>query len=368
VFTFSLPLSMQNFTIRPVLWDYQKNQSETYSIKIAVTVDRKVTYILAGYKVHVTQWDDKKKAVIKHSNANLINVSIRRQIAELEKKIIDQSLGGKQITKHVILDTKDKSLNYFTYAKDVRYHHTELERLKNFAGQNLMISDIDVQFLRKFEQHEKKRNMSPNTIHQSFKYFSRIMNQARKEKIIKENPFDEFTKPKFKQTDRIYLVESELTLLKEMLNKPMHISVKITLTYFLLGCYSGLRQSDWQKFDQKNIENGYIKLRAKKNNEHVVIPIGKSLEMILDRMKDLPKAYSLQKSNDALKVIATICGIDKNLTSHVGRHTFGYQCASNGLPESTTAKLMGISAKTVKVYYHLSGENIKIQAAPLMMI
>jgi site-specific recombinase XerD len=359
---------MQNFTIRPVLWDYQKNLSETYQIKIAVTVDRKVTYIIVGHKIHISQWDDKKKAVIKHANANLINVSIRRQMAELEKKFVEQNLDGKQITKNVILNTNDKNHNYFSYAKDVRYHHTELERLKNYAGQNLLISDIDVQFLRKFEQHERKRGMSNNTINQSFKYFSRIMNQARKEKLIKENPFDEFNKPKFKQTDRIYLVEDELTILKEMLNKPMHISVEITLAYFLLGCYTGLRQSDWQKFDQKNIEDGCIKLRAIKNNEHVVLPIGKSLQMILDKIKDLPKAYSLQKSNDALKVIGTICGINKNLSSHVGRHTFGYQCASNGLPESTTAMLMGISAKTVKVYYHLSGVNIKLQAAPLMMI
>lgn len=359
---------MQNFTIRAVLYTYQKNLSETYPIKIAVTVERKVTYILTGYKVHISQWDDTKKAAIKISNANLINVSIRRQIAELEKNFIEQNLDGKQITKHVILGTKDKSLNYFTYAKDVRYHHTELERLKNYAGQNLMISDIDVQFLRKFEQHERKRGMSNNTINQSFKYFSRIMNQARKEKIIKENPFDEYNKPKFKQTDRIYLLESELNLLKDMLDKPMHISLQITLAYFLLGCYTGLRQSDWQKFDQKNIEDGCIKLRAMKNNEHVVLPIGKSLKVILERIKDLPKAYSLQKSNDALKIIAAICGIDKNLSSHVGRHTFGYQCASNGLPESTTAMLMGISAQTVKVYYHLSGANIKTQAAPLMMI
>lgn len=359
---------MQNFTIRAVLYTYQKNLSETYPIKIAVTVERKVTYILTGYKVHISQWDETKKAAIKISNANLINVSIRRQIAELEKNFIEQNLDGKQITKHVILGTKDKSLNYFTYAKDVRYHHTELERLKNYAGQNLMISDIDVQFLRKFEQHERKRGMSNNTINQSFKYFSRIMNQARKEKIIKENPFDEYNKPKFKQTDRIYLLESELNLLKDMLDKPMHISLQITLAYFLLGCYTGLRQSDWQKFDQKNIEDGCIKLRAMKNNEHVVLPIGKSLKVILERIKDLPKAYSLQKSNDALKIIAAICGIDKNLSSHVGRHTFGYQCASNGLPESTTAMLMGISAQTVKVYYHLSGANIKTQAAPLMMI
>ena len=359
---------MQNFTIRPILWDYQKNQSETYQIKIAITIDRKVTYVMAGYKIHPTQWDANKRLVIKHENANLINVSIRRKIAEMEKKLVDQYLEGKKVTKYMILDKTDKSQNYFSYAKDVRYHHTELERLKNFAGDGLMISDIDVQFLRKYEQHERKRGMANNTINQSFKYFSRIMNQARKEKLIKENPFDEFNKPKFVQTDRTYLIEDELKRLIDLLDKPMHPSCHVTLCYFLLGCYTGLRQSDWMRFDQSNIEGGYIKLRALKNNSHVVLPIGITLSKVLEHIKDLPKSYSLQKSNDALKVLQVLASIDKTLTSHVGRHTFGYMCATNGLPESTTAALLGVSAKTVKVYYHLSGENIKIQADALRFI
>jgi integrase len=356
---------MQNFTIKVVYWNYQKNASETYPIKIAVTINRKVTYILTGYKVHKSQWNDIKKLVIKHENANGINVTIRRQIADIEKRLISQNLQGQKITKYSILEKKDKSLNYFTFAKEVRYHHTEIERLKNYAGDGLMLSDIDVTFLRKYETHERNRGMSQNTINQSFKYFSRIMNQAKKEKLIKENPFDEFNKPKFVQTDRIYLVEDEIKRLIDLLDKPMHKSVYITLCYFLLGSYTGLRQSDWQRFDQKNIEDGYIKLRALKNNSHVVLPIGKTLTKILEHIKDLPKAYSLQKSNDALKIIQVLANINKTLSSHVGRHTFGYMCASNGLAESTTAALLGVSAKTVKVYYHLSGDNIKQQAEAL---
>ena len=359
---------MQKYTIRAVYWDYKKNSTKTYPIKIAVTVDRKVTYILTGFKVHTSQWDDINKLVKKHENANLINVTIRRKIAELEKKIINTGLDGSRITKMVIKGKADGNTNYFDFAKEVRYHHTELERLKNYIGGTLMLTDIDVQFLRKYEQHERERGMSQNTINQSFKYFSRIMNQARKEKLIKENPFDEFNKPKFVQTDRIYLVESELKTLIEWLDKPMHKSLHTTLCYFLLGCYTGLRQSDWMRFDMSNVEDGYIKLRALKNNSHVVLPIGISLAKILEYLKHSPKSYSLQKSNEALKMIAAITGIGKNLSSHVGRHTFGYMCASNGIPESTTAALLGVSAKTVKVYYHLSGENIKHQAEALKYI
>jgi site-specific recombinase XerD len=359
---------MQNFTVKPVFWNYKTNASDIYPIKIVITLERKRTYLLTGFKVHTSQWDEEKKMVIKHDNAKVMNVTIRRLMADTEKRLVNQNLQGYKITKYSILEKKDKSLNYFEYAKDVRYHHTELERLKNFAGDGLMISDIDVQFLRRYEQNERARGIANNTINQSMKYFSRIMNQARKEKVIKENPFDEYNKPKYIQTERTYLVAAELDRLFNLIGTPMHKSCHVTLCYFLLGCYTGLRQSDWIKFDQSNIEDGYIKITAQKNKTHVVLPIGVTLAKILNHIKDLPHAYSLQKSNDALKILQVLGKIDKTLTSHVGRHTFGYRCASLGIPESTTAALLGVSVKTVKVYYHLSGENIKIQAEALKFV
>jgi integrase len=116
------------------------------------------------------------------------------------------------------------------------------------------------------------------------------------------------------------------------------------------------------------VEERLIKLRATKNNVHVVLPVGISLDKVLTRLNSIPGVYCLEKCNEHLKSIAVICGIKKRLTTHVGRHTFGYKCASLGIPESTTAALIGVSAATVKVYYHLTGDDIKQQAALLKSI
>ena len=63
-----------------------------------------------------------------------------------------------------------------------------------------------------------------------------------------------------------------------------------------------------------------------------------------------------------------MAGIDKEISTHTARHSFGCLCASLGLPESTTAKLMGINAQTVKVYYHLTGSDLSEQAKALKEI
>jgi len=356
---------MQKFTIRPVVLQHKANKNGIVSIRIAVTVDRKVTYMATTYRIHKTQWNDAKRAVIDHENADLINIDLRRKVAEIEREMIGNTMQGVKLSKRVIKGQAPVAKLFYKYAEEVRFDETEVNRLKTYAGDQLLVSDITVSFLRKFEQHEKARGMSPNTLNGTFKYIGRIMTQARKEKLIKDDPFDEYNKPKYQQTDRTYLTDEEKKQILDELDN-MTGAVYVTACYFLLGCYTGLRHSDWVRFDsEKMVENGFVKLRAKKNKVHVVLPVGKTLEGILARVKELPKCYTNEECNRNLKLIAMFCKIDKNLTTHCGRHSFGYMCASLGLPESTTAALIGVSPNVVKVYYHLSGQAITQQAAIL---
>jgi integrase len=47
----------------------------------------------------------------------------------------------------------------------------------------------------------------------------------------------------------------------------------------------------------------------------------KPMMKMVDSAKLLP-IYSNQKYNNYLKEVADLCGIEKNLTTHVARHTF----------------------------------------------
>lgn len=61
---------------------------------------------------------------------------------------------------------------------------------------------------------------------------------------------------------------------------------------------------------------------------------------------------SNQKMNAYLKELADICGITKNITTHMARHTFATTITlSNGVPIETVSKMLGhTNIKTTQIY------------------
>ena len=67
---------------------------------------------------------------------------------------------------------------------------------------------------------------------------------------------------------------------------------------------------------------------------------------------DLLQTRKDDKLNSYLKEIADVCGIKKNLTFHIARHTFATTVTlSNGMPIETVSKLLGHSRiSTTQIY------------------
>jgi len=65
-------------------------------------------------------------------------------------------------------------------------------------------------------------------------------------------------------------------------------------------------------------------------------------------------ARSNQRLNGYLKELATICGIDKPLTTIVARHTYATQMLERGMPIETVSHILGHSnIKTTRGYAKL---------------
>lgn len=78
--------------------------------------------------------------------------------------------------------------------------------------------------------------------------------------------------------------------------------------------------------------------------------------------------YSNQKMNAYLKEIGTICGITKNLSSHLARHTFATTITlNNNVPLETVSKMLGHSSlKITKVYARLLDDKVERDMSGLM--
>ena len=107
--------------------------------------------------------------------------------------------------------------------------------------------------------------------------------------------------------------------------------------------------------------NLWIITSRKKNDNPVKIPLLPKPLALIDQYKmnveaivnnTIFPAISNQKMNAYLKEVATLAKITKNLTFHMGRHTFATTVAlSNGMPIETISKLLGHTKLTTTQIY-----------------
>lgn len=131
--------------------------------------------------------------------------------------------------------------------------------------------------------------------------------------------------------DRGYLSEDELKII--MKKKQASERLENVRDLFMFSSFCGLAYSDMAALTQDNIRKFFdgklwIITKRKKTNTNVNVPLLDIPKMILKKYEGkLPNGKILpvisnQKLNAYLKEIADVCGIKKNLTFHLARHTF----------------------------------------------
>ncbi|MCS4304864.1 site-specific recombinase XerD [Chryseobacterium sp. BIGb0232] len=125
---------------------------------------------------------------------------------------------------------------------------------------------------------------------------------------------------------------------------------------FLFSCFTGLAYIDTQKLTQENINIGldgskWIFAKHQKTITNSNIPLLYQAEQIIEKYKNHPACLnkgrllpvlSNQKMNVYLKEIADLCGINKELTYHIARHTFATTITlSNEVPIESVSKILG---------------------------
>ena len=129
----------------------------------------------------------------------------------------------------------------------------------------------------------------------------------------------EFKKKKFKtireEADTVYLSIKELERF-EKLNLSASPRLEKVRDLFLIGCYTGLRFSDFTQINEENVnwEKSMLLVRTQKTSERVAIPLHKTVKSILKKYNSrLPKAYANQVMNNYIKEVASLANV-KELT------------------------------------------------------
>lgn len=107
-----------------------------------------------------------------------------------------------------------------------------------------------------------------------------------------------------------------------------------------------------------------MKKRVKTNTD-ITVPLMDIPLSIIEKYRGKQKnnkvlpAMCNQKMNSYLKEIADLCGIEKNLTYHMSRHTFATTFLSLGIPIESVSKMLGhTKIQTTQIYARITNNKI----------
>ncbi|MDP4086626.1 MAG: site-specific integrase [Bacillota bacterium] len=250
-----------------------------------------------------------------------------------------------------------------------KYYKRALKILKEYRN-NLEFEDITLEFYNDFISYLNDKGFSINTVGDNIKKLKAVMAAALELGYHKNTAFQGkyFTKPS-EEADNIYLSVNELKEIEtlDLSSKP---SLDRVRDLFLVGCFTGLRFSDFSRLTPKNITDGFIEIEQSKTGDKVVIPVHSIIKKIIKKYNGLPPTISNQKFNNYLKEICqdvkslqhteskTITKAGKKVTinmykwqmvsSHTARRSFATNEYLNG---TSTLTIMAVTGhKTEKAF------------------
>lgn len=229
---------------------------------------------------------------------------------------------------------------------------------------DLYLEELNFKFVTDFEFFMKTEdNVKHNTALRYIRCLKKIIILALNNEWIPRNPFVNY-KCQYTRVNREVLNNEELsTMWEKNIGIPRLDEVK---DVFLFCCYTGYSFIDVERLTHQDLGRGidgdyWIFTERKKTGVTSNVPmLPKAMEIIqkyadhqacVNTNKLLP-VKSNQKMNAYLKEVADLCGLTKNLTMHMARHTFATTVTlSNGVPIETVSKMLGhTKLATTQIY------------------
>lgn len=239
----------------------------------------------------------------------------------------------------------------------------------------LYFKDIDMDFYNSLKKWMQSKNYSANYFGTVIKKIKKVYKEARD--TDKLHQFYETNNTNFKggenTADTVYLTEDELLKIygltftpeiirdycikcakredknyNELKLSEESISRKIKCfnivrNKFLIGCCTALRVSDFNRLEEINLDDKFVRIRTKKTLNPVVIPINGMFRKILDSGFDISTKIADQNINDHIKEICELAGIDEivKITKFAINERLSYSYPKFQLVSNHTARRTG---------------------------
>lgn len=251
---------------------------------------------------------------------------------------------------------------------------TVYNHLSEFIRQRYKVSDIALKelapaFITDLELFLRtEKNHCTNTIWSYMMPFKRIIYMSINNGWLQRDPFYAYSITK-EETKRGFLSKEEIKMLIEGSFKKK--SYELIRDLFIFCCFTGLSWTDMANLTKENLQTSFdghlwIKTNRQKTGTEtnlrlleVPLRIIKKYEGCSEDGKLLP-VPCYPNCKNGIKVIAKKCGIEKNVTWHMSRHSFATTvCLSNDMPIETLSKMLGHrSIRTTQIYAKITAEKV----------
>lgn len=349
----------------------------TFSILIRIIIDRKSRYISTGHAVKKTQFrDGLENWVYKHPDAALINAAIEKKRSKYAEEFYKAEISGNTIDVNEIGKVKKgTSFTGLLLEKQTIYEKRNMvsaydklklriKNLKSAWGSDVEVSKINKYWVEKYINERYRIGASPNTIKKDLSAFSGILQNS------------EYTGKDYFKEQQKYI--KKIPVRKEKLNREEIILLEQTTLFnledqardmFLFAYYTqGMRFQSVVLFERDYIKKDNIEYRMNKGKKLREISMHPKLKAIIDKYNHkgnknntpylfpclksvITDPWELDKEIDSisslirvrLKRVGYICGIKKNLTMHIAKHTFAALSLKRGVSYEILKDALGHS-------------------------
>ena len=350
-------------------------------IQVEAYLNKKKMYLSTKIYIKPNQWDDKRKMVKNHPNADILNCMLYEYISTIEQTELGLWQQGKEISLSLLKDLIEKPVNneksFLDFYKEelatsslkesTKHNHLSTLELLQAFKKEIFFTDLTFEFVSSFDSYLQSRGYHLNTVAKHMKHLKRYVNIAINKEYMDIQKYA-FRKFKIKSVEgrHTHLSPEELHKLEEVQLTEKFAKLQKPKDAFLFCCYAGLRYSDFTHLTSENIiefhREFWLIYKSVKTGTEVRLPLyllfeGKGVHILHRYKNDLDSFFKLKDNsnlNKELNVLAKLAGISKHISFHTARHTNATLLIYNGANITTVQKLLGHkSVKTTQVYANI---------------
>lgn len=368
----------EQYPIVKVIHQRRKNvtPAKPSTVEIEITYQGSRRWISTGVRVFPKNWSDKRRVIglpdaydsnmkIESMERTVLNY-IRQQMIDgnpFEWTGLSNALDNAQMTGSFLKFVEHRVTKRQDIQESTRRNHKKLVvALKDFKKLDSFSDVIRTNIVKFDEWLHSRKDYKQSTIASYHRYLKTYIHEAIRQELIKNDPYLGFRVDQGKPKQRRFLTPEELAKIESC--KVATPSLEKVRDMFIFQCYTGLAYSDMRKFDFHKVQQRgkrYVlhDVRKKTEEDFYIVLLPPAIEILRKYDYSLP-IMTNEQYNMRLKLVADSAGIGKNLTSHMGRHTFATLSLNSGIKIEVLAQMMGhADIRTTQIYAKMINSTVE---------